>query len=382
MSDDTPEPTSRRNGLVDQAPGKADAHAEAVAFLERQLEADAPNLDAATRRKLASMGAAIAKRSAEKASAAAPGQGSGQPESPGRDAAAPAPEPAQTVQLDFWESGRRATPNALVRSALFPVLHPTQKEDRRFLDQERVYSVAGIEVFFTGKQFDQSDLDVYLELLNMARPYPLGTPIQFSAYALLKALGLPTGGSNHARLHSVLIRLRGGTVDITDHSKRYFGGLIEGGIRDEITMDYEITINPKFAVLFGYGMWATIDSKQRRALGRNATAKALHAYYSTHAGPSAHRYETLAGVAGLSNRNPRQSRADIIKAHELMKTAGFLSGYDAQADTITPLINHTPSQNRALVKKAVKVSGKGKRRNQLTHIADLLPGLPGKPEKK
>jgi hypothetical protein len=34
------------------------------------------------------------------------------------------------------------------------------------------------------------------------------------------------------------------------------------------------------------------------------------------------------------------------------------------------------------VKKAVKVSGKGKRRNQLTHIADLLPGLPGKPEKK
>ena len=138
------------------------------------------------------------------------------------------PVTAEVIQLDFWENGKRAAPNALVRSALFPALHPTQKENRRFLDEERVYSVSGVDVIFTGKQFDQSDLDVYLELLNMARPYPLGTPIKFSAYALLKAIGLPTGGSNHARLHSVLIRLRGGTVDITDHKKRYFGGLIEG----------------------------------------------------------------------------------------------------------------------------------------------------------
>ena len=59
----------------------------------------------------------------------------------------------------------------------------------------------------------------------MARPFPLGTPIKFSAYALLKALGLPTGGHNHARLHSVLIRLCGGVVDMTDHKKRYFGQL-------------------------------------------------------------------------------------------------------------------------------------------------------------
>ena len=311
MTHDKPEPTPLRNGLA----MPTEAADEAAAFLEKQLEAEAPNLDAATRRKLAGMGAAMAKREADEKSRAT----------------APEPEANKVIQLDFWDSGKRAAPNALLRSALFPALHPTQKENSRFINEEKIFSVAGLEVFFKGEQFDQSDLDVYLELLNFARPYPLGTPVRFSAYALLKALNLNTGGKEHKRLHSVMLRLRGGTVEIKDHKKRYFGGLIEGGIRDDSSLNYEITINPKFAVLFGFGMWTTIDNAQRHALGRSATAKALHAYYSSHVAPSAHRYETLADIAGLANSNKRQRRADIIKAHERIKAAGFLSGYDAQA---------------------------------------------------
>jgi hypothetical protein len=149
-----------------------------------------------------------------------------------------------------------------------------------------------------------------------------------------------------------LIRLCGGVVDITDHKKRFFGQLIHGGIRDELTLNYEITINPKFAVLFGFGMWTTIDREQRRALGRSATAKALHAYYSSHAAPSAHSYDTLAELAGLTNSNKRQRRADLIKAHERLKAVGFLDGYEADADTIKPIIRHTAGQLRHIAKKA------------------------------
>ncbi|POZ49618.1 plasmid replication initiator TrfA [Methylovulum psychrotolerans] len=225
---------------------------EAVLFLEKQLERDAPNLDPETRRTLARMGASIAVKEAEK------------PENKAVSPEKTKEKKEKSVQLDFWEDGKRAAPNAVFRSALFPALHPTQKENRRFIKQENLFSTGGLEVIFTGEQFDQSDLDVYLELLNMARPYPLGQPVKFSAYGLLKALGLTTGGKDHARLHSVLIRLRGGTIDITDHKIRYFGGLIEGGIRDEISLNYEITINPKFADLFGFGMWATIDKEQGR----------------------------------------------------------------------------------------------------------------------
>jgi len=259
---------------------------------------------------------------------------------------------AQIVQLDFWEDGKRAAPNAVFRSALFPALNAQQKENRRFLEEEQLFSVSGVNVIFTGKQFDQSDLDVYLELLNMAQPLPLGTPVKFSAYSLLKALGLPTGGSNHKRLHSVLVRLCGGVVDMTDHKKRYFGQLIHGGIRDEITLNYEITVNPKFAVLFGFGMWATIDREQRHALGRNATAKALHTYYASHAAPGPHSFETLAGIVGLTNSNKRQRRADLIKAHDHLKAVGFLDGYEVTGDTIKPNIRHNPGQLRHIAKKA------------------------------
>jgi len=259
---------------------------------------------------------------------------------------------AKVVQLDFWEDSRRAAPNIAFRSALFPALK--FKEGRLFLKQKQLFATKGGEVYFTGEQFDQSDLDVYLEILNFAKPFPLGTPVRFSAYSMLKALARSTGKSDHTWLHSVLIRLCGGVVDMTDHKKRYCGGLIQNFIKDEITKEYEIVIDPKFAVLFGFGMWSTLDKTQRCDLGRNQTAKALHAYYSTHTAPAAHRYETLAEIVGLTDKNPRKAKMKLIAAHEELKQVGFLSAYEAGPETIKVKINHTPSQSRHLVRKIIK----------------------------
>jgi hypothetical protein len=151
-------------------------------------------------------------------------------------------------------------------------------------------------------------------------------------------------------------------VDITDHKARYGGGLIYVLIKDEITKEYEIIIDPRFAVLFGFGMWATLDKAQRRALGRNQTAKALHAFYSTHAAPGPHSFDTLAEIAGLKNSNRRDLKANIIKAHGELKRVGFLSGYEVVAENIKTTINHTPSQSRHIVKKIIE-SRKRTRRN-------------------
>ena len=337
-----------------------DTHSQATAFLEKQLEAERPNLDPDMRRSLASIGAHLAERSAEEAKAM-------------RNPPEPKKEPAKVIQLQFWGEDYRAAPNAVFRSALFPALRSNEKENRPFLKNEEIFCVAGLKILFTGEQFDQSDLDVYLEILNMARSFPLGTPVQFSAYALLKALGLPVGCSNHARLHAVLIRLRGGTLDVTDHKIRYFGGLIEGGFRDEITLNYEVTINPKFAALFGFGMWSKLNLEKRRALGRNNTAKALYAYYATHINPTAHNFETLANLAGLTNSNKRQTKATIIKAHETMKEAGILSDYTATAETIKADIIPTESQARAILKRDKRTpKDSNRRRNEPTLAAEFF----------
>ena len=144
---------------------------------------------------------------------------------------------------------------------------------------------------------------------------------------------------------------------MTDHKKRYFGGLIEGGFKDEVDRHYRVTINPKFAAMFGYGMWASIDRDQRYKLGRNATAKALHAYYSTHAAPSAHKFETLAEIVGLEGKTKRNVRARLIEAHKLLASeqVDFLRDYSVSKDgsSIKVHINPTPGQARHIVKKAI-----------------------------
>lgn len=335
-----------------------------------------PNLSLRTQETLARGWArSLAKRAIEQTELAERGEPEPEPE--------PDPEPktAEIIQLAFWGEDYRAAPNAVFRSALFPAMNGNQKENRRYMEREEIYCVAGLKVLFTGKQFDQSDLDVYLELLNMAAVNPLGVPVKFSAHSLLKSLGLPTGGSNHARLHDVLIRLCAGTVDATDHGIRYFGQLLHGGIRDEITMNYTIHLNPEFVVLFGANMWSKLDLGVRRALSRNNTAKALHAYYSTHIEPLPHNIETLASLVGLNNSNKRQVKATILKAHEALKEAGFLSDYTLQGENIKVVIKHTPTQNRAIAKRiarAAKEKADSRRRNKPTHASDFLVPPPKK----
>ncbi len=254
----------------------------------------------------------------------------------------------QLLLFPHWAITRKAAPNAMFRCALFPAMSANK---RKAIQEQKLGSVDGVTTYFTGWQLDQSDLDVYLVVLDLMKADPFGTEREIPANSILKALGRGRGKAQYKWLHSVLIRLRGGTIDMTDHKVRYFGGLIEGGKRDEITKHYKLTINPEFAVLFGYGMWASIDWQQRAKLGRNQTAKALHAYYSTHAAPDAHTFDTLAEIVGLAAKTTRNRNAAIAKAHEALKKIGFLSDYTVTKTSIKPKIKHTPTQARHIVQK-------------------------------
>jgi len=252
---------------------------------------------------------------------------------------------AQLILFPEWSDSRRAAPSAAFRSALFPALG---RQKRRKLWDEQIYGVKGVTVLFRGEQFDQSDLDVYLEILHLMRDQP--NEVEFTAYGLLKALGRPTGKKDYIWLHSVIIRLTAGTVDMTSHMTRYFGHLIEGGERDEVTKKYVLSVNPKFARMFK-AAWSTVDIQQRRAL-KSDTAKALHAYYSSHINPGLHGYDTLAGIAGLTNKHTGAMHRTILKAHKELEEIGFLLDYEPTKEGIKVKATMTPSQTRAAVKKA------------------------------
>jgi TrfA protein len=271
---------------------------------------------------------------------------------------------AVQMMLPLFEAAY-ALPNAFLRSALFPALDT--KATRRFLKGEKLYAVGEWWVKFTGEQFDQSDLDVLAGILEIGSTTSIGCEFTFSSYSLLKRLGRSTGGDQYAALHQAIIRLKGGVVEI-GRGKRgriFAGNFLDGNIdaseaKPSGERTYKVNLNPKLGVLFGFDMWSQVHRQQRLALGKNQTAKGLMGYYASHANPGAHRYETLADLVGMKNKQRSDVKRKIIKAHDALAApeVGFLKGYEAGPETIAVEKNHTPSQLRHIDAKAPRKRGR------------------------
>ena len=255
-------------------------------------------------------------------------------------------------------------PNAFIRSALFPARD--QKQARPMLDNQRIFSLGEFEVFFTGPRFDQGDLDVLAAIFARGRPVALGSEFRFVAHEVLRELGKQPGGLEYKWLRDAVLRLSAGQIQFRSNRRVFWGSIIEGGV-GEHTSDYVVRLNPKLSSLFGYDMWSQVDREQRRALGRNGTAKALHCYYSSHAEPHPHKYETLAGLTGLSSPHLDRLKRTLIRAHEALAhpKCGFLADFNAGRETIQVTRAHvTPSQARHLARRRTRLSARPTTKNR------------------
>lgn len=223
------------------------------------------------------------------------------------------------VTLPTWQASKRACPSLWFRSALFP---PLARGQRAMLDHAEIFAVGAVTVRFTGRQLDQSDLDVYLELLHRFNGQQSDCVVEITAYGLLKSLGRALGSSGYQWLDASLMRLVGGLIEITaeTRSQRYRGHLIESTTENMATGAYRITLNHDFASMFAKH-WSSLDIAQRRAL-KSPSAKSLHAYLSSHKEPGEHNWTTLAAVAGLSGKN---ARSTLREALGQLQAAGVLA---------------------------------------------------------
>lgn len=238
---------------------------------------------------------------------------------------------SKVMQLPLWSGSKRGTPNSFMRSALFSAI---QSKDRKWLEDEILYSQKGITVKFTGKQLNQEDLTLWETLVHMARDHPLGAECTFTAHSILKALDLSTGGKEHKRLHSGIIRLTACAVQVTHEGKTYFGSLIEGGIKDEITGYYNIELNKKLIRLYGETQWTAIDWEQRLILRGKPLAQALHAFYSSHCEPFPVKLETLRQITGSRNKRISGFKRLLKAALDELVKIGFLVGYEIDGDIV------------------------------------------------
>jgi hypothetical protein len=241
-------------------------------------------------------------------------------------------EETAVIHLPFWPDQKRGTPNSFLRSALFAAI---QSKDRVYLKETVLFSQQGITVKFTGEQLNQEDLDVWETILYLAKKHPLGTECSFTAYGILKALGLSTGGDQHEKLHSSIIRLTACAVEIKYEGVTYFGSLIESGVKDEVSSHYVISLNRKLNRLFGDHHWTAIDWQQRLLLRRKPLAQALHAYFSSHEHPYPVNISTLQELTGSRNTQKAGFKRHCRAALDSLINIGFLESYTMDTDLVT-----------------------------------------------
>lgn len=217
------------------------------------------------------------------------------------------------VRLPAWPDGARGVPNGFLRSSIFGALGKSKRK-RRYMQGELVAALDGVEIRYTGQQLDQGDLDVWQTVLHIVRLQKMGERCNFTAYAMLKLLGKTDTGSNRDTLNKRLMRLKANGVDVKQGRKSYVGSLIDEVYRDSETHKYVLVLNQKLHALFAGDQFTQIDWAVRNALDGHPLAQWLHGFYSTHAKPFPMKIETLLGLSGSENTEPRSSRQKLRKA--------------------------------------------------------------------
>jgi TrfA protein len=286
------------------------------------------------------------------------------PAKPYSEPAAAAPRPtAKMHQLPLWPEPVRGAPNSFLRSALFAAI---QGKTRRYMEKALLASIQGVSVRFTGKQLDQSDLDVWEQAVHLARQHPLGNVCHVTIYAFLKALGRSTGKSDYQWLDDVITRLVACEVRLKTKDKEYGGNLIAEWKRDDTLGSYKITLNATLVKLYGWNDWTAVDWNQRQSLRGKPLALWLHGFYSSHAQPFPIKVETLHLLSGSTTKNLRHFKANLEKALDDLEAATGIKG-TIEGDLVTVERHGSRTQLRHLRRKsAQRDATHGKRRRRKT----------------
>lgn len=253
----------------------------------------------------------------------------------------------QTSLFPDWPDDRRGAPKHVIRSAIFGVVRRGRRQ--RVVDMP-VASPIGTTVTMTGWRLDQHDCDVWLEVMHLARNTTPGTPVRFTLHAMLKRLGQTADGDNYARLKRRLKNLTETTISYdTPTNEGVAGALITDFNIDKKSGDAIVTTNPKIRSLWESVSW--LDVEQRRSLGSNQLAKAMHAMLAALPDWPPMRLDTLMQRVGAEYGRLRAFKAALEAVLEDFRARGWIRGYTiGKGDGALVMVDKvpTPSQARAI----------------------------------
>lgn len=193
--------------------------------------------------------------------------------------------------LPGLEPTMRAMPNHIARSSLFAPLSKTHQ--RRFLNDYILISRRDVEIKFTGVQLDESQADVWMQLMYIASSSPIGEPFDVRSASILGAMGRQIGGAEYRWLRRAMEALYKATLIIDVVNKYRIGdGDSDGdGIRmidrfkyDASRKQYTLVIDPRWVAMYSNQEFARIDWEKRLAIKRGQDmAKTLQRLVATSA---------------------------------------------------------------------------------------------------
>lgn len=196
--------------------------------------------------------------------------------------------PPTTLFLPGLSEISRAMPNHIARSSLFaPVARGRKKMHKEMVLASRKDAV----LTFWGEQLDETQADVWMQVMHEAIKAPLGDAVPINRARLLKAIDRDTGNYEYKWLHRTMKALNFAMliVEVTKEGrpKLEIGRtepfrLIDKFIYDPELESYIIRIDPIWRFLYRNREYALIDWKKRLRIRKGQDmAKALQRLVAT-----------------------------------------------------------------------------------------------------
>ncbi|HDF2366297.1 TPA: replication initiator protein A [Morganella morganii] len=208
---------------------------------------------------------------------------------------------SESIDVIFTTPESYTSPNSVLRSALFGLV---EKGKRKFEKGVIKASLNGYVIKYTGEQLDQSDFDVWLELLKRFSEEKSENVI-FSFNSFLNSINRSTGKKDYLWLKGVLTRLQACSVEISYKNTTYQGTLVTRMIRgdDDNDIIQGVMLNKELFVLFSGKDWTLIDRNIRISLKGKPLAQWLYSFYCTHKDPIPYSVEMIKSLCGSDASN-------------------------------------------------------------------------------
>ncbi len=261
-------------------------------------------------------------------------------------------EKAKLLRLPVIPQETRPAVNVIANSSLFSAI---QGKDRQLLNKHLLDTQDGVDIIFSGEQFNQDDHDVLMQLVYLASHHELGKPVTVSAHALLKALGRGTSGKEHKQLKAEIDRLVTGTIQLKTKRFDYIGHLIDDAQQDKETKFWTYRANPTLRKFYDVDNYTLIDWESRKALKGKDLARWLQLQLASHARPFPMKVDTIRRLSGSRTKNLFHFREKLRIALEDLKAHGFITSWQIDAGDLVHVDRGdaaSASQRRHLAKPA------------------------------